>query len=58
MRSIELEIDRQVKASAVYGICVDDLVKGILSLKMGKSDGEEGMSSDISYALRRYFTCC
>ena len=46
MRSIELEIDRQVNASAVYVICVDDLVKGIQSLKMGKSGGEEGMSSD------------
>ena len=27
-------------------ICVDDTVKGVRRLKLGKSDGEEGLSSD------------
>ena len=53
MRLIELEIDRQVNVSAVYGICVDELVKGIRSLKMGISDGEEGKSSDHSIYCTR-----
>ena len=47
--SIDTEINNRVKDGVTaYNIilCVDDTVKGVRRLKLGKSDGEEGLSSD------------
>ena len=47
MISIDTEINNRVKDGVTaYNICVDDTVKGVRRLKLGKSDGEEGLSSD------------
>ena len=47
MISIDTEINNRVKDGVTaYHICVDDTVKGVCRLKLGKSDGEEGLSSD------------
>ena len=47
MISIDTEINIRVKDGVTaYNICVDDTVKGVRRLKLGKSDGEEGLSSD------------
>ena len=47
MISIDTEINNRVKDGVTaYDICVDDTVKGVRRLKLGKSDGEEGLSSD------------
>ena len=45
--AIDTEINHRVKDGVTaYNICVDDTVKGVRRLKLGKSDGEEGLSSD------------
>ena len=47
MISIDTEINNRVKDGVTaYNICVDDTIKGVRRLKLGKSDGEEGLSSD------------
>ena len=47
MISIDTEINNRVKdGDTAYNICVDDTVNGVRRLKLGKSDGEEGLSSD------------
>ena len=47
MISIDTEINNRVKDGVTaYNICVDDTVKCVRRLKLGKSDGEEGLSSD------------
>ena len=47
MISIDTEIDIRMKDGVTaYMICVDDTIKGVRRLKLGKSDGEEGLSSD------------
>ena len=47
MISIDTEINNRVKDGVTaYNICVDDTVKGVRRLKLGKSDGEEGLSSN------------
>ena len=43
MFSIDTEINNRVKDGVTaYNICVDDTVKGVRRLKLGKSDGEGG----------------
>ena len=50
MISIDTEINDRVKDGVTaYNVCVDDTVKGVRRLKLGKSDGEEGLSSDHLY---------
>ena len=45
--AIDTEINNRVKDGVTaYNICVEDTVKGVRLLKLGKSDGEEGLSSD------------
>ena len=47
MISIDTEINNRVKDGVTaYNIYIDDTVKGVRRLKLGKSDGEEGLSSD------------
>ena len=47
MISIDAEINNRVKDGVTaYNICVDNTVKGVRRLKLGKSDGEESLSSD------------
>ena len=46
MNSIIAEINRQIKEHGVYNIFVDDVIEGVQRLKLGKSDGEEGLNSD------------
>ena len=46
MISIDTEINNRVEDGVtVYNICVDDIVVCVRRLKLGKSGGEEGLSS-------------
>ena len=47
MISIDTEINNRVKDGVTA--CVDNTVKGVRRLKLGKSDGEESLSSDHYY---------
>ncbi len=46
MNKIKEEINVQIMDNSVYTICYDDVLKGVQHLKLGKSDGEEGLNSD------------
>ena len=53
INSIGAEINRQIKEHVVYDISVEDIIEGVQRLKLGKSDGEEGVNSDhIIHDLR------
>ena len=46
MISIGADINRQIKEHVVYNISVEDVIESGQRLKLGKSDGEEGLNSD------------
>ena len=46
MNVINTEIHKQIKENAVYDISVDEVIEGVQQLKLGKSDGEEGLNSN------------
>ena len=46
MNSIGAEINKQIKEHGVYNISVENVIEGVQRLKLGKSDGEEGLNSD------------
>ena len=46
MNSIKCEIAKRLSEECVYKISVADVVKSVNRLKLGKSDGEEGLNSD------------
>ena len=46
MNVINTEINKQIKENAAYDISVDEVIEGVQQLKLGKSDGEEGLNSN------------
>ena len=46
MNIIGAKINKQIKEHGVYNISVEDVIEGVQRLKLGKSDGEEGLNSD------------
>ena len=52
MNIIGAEINRQIKEYVVYNISVEDVIEGVQQLKLDKSDGEEGLSSDLIHGPR------
>ena len=46
INSIGAETNKHIKEYGVYDISVEDVVEGVQRLKLGKSDGEEGLNSD------------
>jgi hypothetical protein len=46
MNDIQHEINNRLNSSHEYNVSVDDVVSAIKRLKLGKSDGEEGLNSD------------
>ena len=41
---INTEINKQIKENVAYDISVDEVIEGVQRLKLGKSDGEEGLN--------------
>ena len=46
MNIINTEINKQIKENVAYDISVDEVIEGVQRLKLGKSDGEEGLNSN------------
>ena len=46
MNVINTEINKQIKENVAYNISVDEVIEGVQRLKLGKSDGEEGLNSN------------
>ena len=46
MNVINTEINKQIKENVAYDITVDEVIEGVQRLKLGKSDGEEGLNSN------------
>ena len=46
-REIDAELNHQLNSDFV--ICINDVKEAIANLKLGKSDGEEGLVSDNFY---------
>ena len=46
MNVINTKINKQIKENVAYNISVDEVIEGVQRLKLGKSDGEEGLNSN------------
>ena len=44
INGINTEINKQIKEKVAYDIAVDEVIEGVQRLKLGKSDGEEGLN--------------
>jgi len=56
MNAIYAEINKQIKHNIAYDISVDDVIKGVQRLKLGKSDDKEGLNSDT--LVRKHSLWC
>ena len=46
MNVINTEINKQINENVAYDISVVEVTEGVQQLKLGKSDGEEGLNSN------------